>query len=173
MLIAGSNAFPRLTFTVSGGNTQTVCMPFQLLATAADVDGAVTNITILLDGASIASASGSVVSTTAEIDFAGAYAFTARASDDRGGTTWATQQVTLATYPLHWLIAGGFRTNGVFKLCMQGETNQNYQVLVSDDLNSTNWFPIGIMESTNGTWRFLDTRATNHTRRFYHAEQVR
>jgi len=41
VLIAGSNAFHSLTFTVAGGNTQTVCVPFQLRATAADVDGAV------------------------------------------------------------------------------------------------------------------------------------
>jgi len=29
--------------------------------------------------------------------------------------------------PLHWIISGGFRTNGAFKLCMAGETGRVYQ----------------------------------------------
>ena len=170
--ISGSNAFPSLTFTVAGGNTQTVCVPFQLFATAADVDGTVTNLAVLLDGASIASGNGAPLSSTAELDFPGAYTFTARADDNAGGTSWATQTVTLVAYPLHWIISGGFRTNGAFKLCMAGETNRSYQILASTNLGATNWLPVGVMESTNGIWRFLDTGASNQPYQFYRVEQL-
>jgi hypothetical protein len=44
LLIAGTNAYPSLAFTVAGGNTQTVCVPFGLQASATDVDGVVTNL---------------------------------------------------------------------------------------------------------------------------------
>ena len=172
LLIAGSNAYPSLSFTVSGGNTQTVCQPFSLHATATDVDGTITNLTLLLDGSSIASASGSPVSTTAEIDFPQTYSFTARAQDDQGGTTWATQSVVLVTYPLHVLNLGGFRTNGAFKLCLLGETGKDYQVFANTNLSTTNWIPIGVMESTNGIWWYFDTDATNHLHRYYRAQQL-
>ncbi len=141
LLIAGTNAFPSLTFTVAGGNTQTVCVPFQLLASAADIDGAVINLTLLLTGSPIASANGSPVAITAEIDFPGTYSFTAFAQDDKSATSWSTQSVALLTYPLHDLIVGGFRTNGVLKICMAGEPGKSYQVLVNSNLNTTNWVP--------------------------------
>ncbi len=76
VLFAGSNAFPTLTLTVSGGSTQLVCTPFQLLATAADADDTVTNVTLLLDGSPMASANASPVAATAEIDFPGVHSFT-------------------------------------------------------------------------------------------------
>jgi len=41
--------------------------------------------------------------------------------------------VTLVAYPLRWLVSGGFHANGAFKLCVQGEANQTYQVQASDD----------------------------------------
>ena len=170
LLIAGSNAYPTLIFTVSGGNTQTVCVPFQLQAAAADVDGALTNVTILLDGSPLAGAGGSPVVTTAELDFPALYTFTARAQENQGGTTWATQWVALVTQPLHVLTAG-FRTNGAFKLCLSGEPGRTYQLQANTNL-STNWVVIGVMESTNGIWRMLDSGASNHAWRFYRAVQL-
>ena len=81
-------------------------------------------------------------------------------------------QVTGVSCPLHWLVAGGFRTNGAFKLCMLGQAGSNYQVLASTDLNTTNWIPLGLMEPTNGIWRLLDAGAFTNGWRFYLAEQV-
>jgi hypothetical protein len=172
LLIAGSNAYPSLNFTVFGGNTQTVCVPFQLQAAAADVDGALTNVTILLDGSPLAGAGGSPVVTMAELDFPGLYTFTARAQDNQGGTSWATQEVVLVTQPLHELIAGGFRSNGVFKLCLSGEPGRTYQLQANTNLSTTNWVVIGVMESTNGVWRMLDEGAANQPWRFYRTVQV-
>jgi hypothetical protein len=172
LLIAGTNAFPTLTFTLAGGNTQTVCVPFQLFATAADADGAVTNLVVLLDGSAIAGGKGAPLSPKVELDAPGAYTFTAQADDNAGGTSWATQTVTLVAYPLHWIMSGGFRTNATFKLCMAGEAGQSYQVQASDDLSSTNWVAIGLMGATNGVWRFSDTGVTNHTQRFYRVEKL-
>ena len=73
---------------------------------------------------------------------------------------------------MHWIISGGFRTNGAFKLCMAGETGRVYQVLGSTNLGATNWVPLGVMENTNGIWRFLDSSATNHAYQFYRVEQL-
>jgi hypothetical protein len=147
-------------------------VPFGLQASATDVDGVVTNLSLLLDGLPIASVPNSALATEAEIDFPALYTFTAIAQDDLGGTTWATQEVTVLSWPMHWIIPAGFQTNGAFKLCMLGEAGRSYQVLGSDDLNPTNWGVIGFMEATNGIWRFWDTGAMNHARRFYRAEQL-
>lgn len=172
VLIAGSNAYPSLSFSVAGGPTQTVCVPFQLLATAADVDGAVTNLAVLLDGAAIASGNGAPLSPTVELDFPGAYTFTAHADDNVGGTSWATQAVTVVTPPLHELIAAGLRSDGTFNLCLSGEPGRDYQLFANTNLSTTNWRLIGVMESTNGVWRLLDSGATNHPWRFYRAVQL-
>ena len=149
-----------------------MCVPFQLQAAAADVDGALTNVTILLNGSPLAGASGSPVVTAAELDFPALYSFTARAQDNQGGTTWATQSVAVLSWSLHRLMPAGLRTNGAFKLCMLGETGRDYQLLANTNLGMTNWSVIGVMENTNGTWRlFDDGAATNHWR-YYRAEQV-
>lgn len=147
-------------------------MPFRLQAAATGPDAALTNVTILLDGSPVAGAGGSPVVTTAELEFPARYAFTARAQDNQGGTTWATQEVAVVSWPLHWLLPGGLRSNGAFKLCMFGEAGCGYQVLASDDLRSTNWVAVGVMEATNGVWRLLDSDATNHAWRFYRAVQL-
>ncbi|MBI3853909.1 MAG: hypothetical protein HY298_27095 [Verrucomicrobia bacterium] len=154
---------PSLAFTAAAGDTPTVCVPFQLLATAADADGVVTNLAMLLDGAAIASGNPE--------SFRGchprwSWTFRAHTCSPR------TRMTTQAAYPLHWIISGGFRTNRVFKLCMAGETSRSYQVLASMNLAATNWLPIGVIESTNGIWRFLDTGASNQPLRFYRAEQL-
>ena len=140
---------------------------------AADADGALTNLTILLNGTPIAGAGASPALTTVDLDFRALYTFTAVAQDDQGGTTWATQEVAVVSCPLHWLVAGGFHTNGAFKLCMAGEAGRDYQLLASTDLNTTNWIPLGIMESTNGICRLLDGGAATNQWRFYRAEQLR
>jgi hypothetical protein len=170
-LIASSNVYPSLSFAVSGGNTQAVCVPFQLQAAAADVDGALTNLSIYLNGSPLTSAPNSPVATQAEIDFPALYTFTARAQDNQGGTTWATQEVALVTQPLHVLTAG-FRSNGVFKLCLSGEPGRAYQLQANTNLSTTNWAVIGVMESTNGVWRLLDKGATNQPWQFYRAVQL-
>lgn len=96
----------------------------------------------------------------------------ASAADDRGGLSWATQSLMLAAYPFHWLVPGGFRTSGAFKLCMAGETGRDCQVLASTNVSGTNWLPLRVMEATSGTWRLLDPDAADHARRFHRAEQL-
>ena len=55
---------------------------------------------------------------------------------------------------------------------MAGEAGRSYQVLASLDPGTTNWEVIGVMDSTNGTWRLVDAGTTSHARRFYRAEQL-
>ena len=55
---------------------------------------------------------------------------------------------------------------------MFGVTNNTYEVLANTNLLTTNWISIGLMENTNGFWRYSDAGATNYNHRFYRAHQV-
>lgn len=174
LLLRASNALPNVALTISGGNTQLVCNPFKLTATASDVDGMVTNLTLSIDGSVVATSGGTPVSTHAEMDFPSKVSVVATAQDDRNGRQSATQAVHLVTLPVHWLTLGGVRSNG-FKICMVGENGSNYLVLASTNvaLPQGDWTPIGLMEVTNGIWRYFDAgTVTNRSMRYYRAQQV-
>jgi hypothetical protein len=53
----------------------------------------------VLDGSPIATVPNSALATEAEIDFPALYTFTAIAQDDLDGTTWATQEVAVMSWP--------------------------------------------------------------------------
>jgi hypothetical protein len=174
VVFRAENALPTVNLTVLNGNTQFVCTPFKLLATASDVGGAITNLSIAQDGSTFASANSGSVTGTAESDFPLDVTFVAQAIDDQGGKSYATQTVSLATFPLHVLQLGGKRPNGVFKFCMVGETGSNYMVLATTNIAepSANWTQLGLMENTNGIWRYYDNGTlTNRPYRFYRAQQ--
>jgi len=174
VVFRAENALPTVNLSVLNGNTQLVCTPFKLLATASDVGGAITNLSILQDGITIANANSGSTTATGESDFPLDVTFIAQAIDDQGGKSWATQTVSLTTSPLHVLQLGGKRTNGVFKFCMAGETGSNYMVLATTNVAEvqTNWTPLGLMENTNGIWRYYDNGTmTNRPYRFYRAWQ--
>jgi hypothetical protein len=176
VVFRAENALPTVNLTVLNGNTQLVCNPFKLLATASDVGGTITNLSILQDGSTIASANNlNSVIGTGESDFPMDVTFVAQAIDDQGGKSWATQTVSLTTFPLHVLQLGGKRSNGVFKFCMVGETGSNYMVLATTNIAEaqTNWTALGLMENTNNIWRYYDNGTmTNRPYRFYRALQV-
>jgi hypothetical protein len=174
LLLRASNSLPFITFNITGGNTQLVCNPFNLISTGSDLDGVVTNMEVLLNGSVIASKPGSSIKTTFESDFPQSLSFVTRGQDDRGGYGYKTQQVQLLTYSVtNVLFLGGMRTNGVFKICMNGETGSNYTIFATTDLQTPfiNWTNLGLMENINGIWRYLDADATNYTYRFYRARQ--
>jgi hypothetical protein len=175
VVFRAENALPTVNLTVLNGNTQLVCNPFKLLATASDVGGAITNLTIAQDGSTFASANSGSVTGTAESDFPLDVTFVAQAIDDQGGKSYATQTVSLTTFPLHVLQLGGKRANGVFKFCMVGESGSNYMVLATTNIAETseNWTQLGLMENTNGIWRYYDNgTTTNRPYRFYRALQM-
>jgi hypothetical protein len=145
------------TFTVKGSGT--------------DLDGAVTNLTLLLGTNVLVSAPGNSAQVNFSSDFPGSLTLTAVATDNGGAQGATNATVTITTLPLRTLDAVGFQTNLAFKLCMLGDAGTNYQVLVSTNLAVTNWTLLGTMESTNGIWRFLDPAATNSPR-FYRAKQL-
>ena len=174
LLLRASNALPTVTLKISGGNTQLVCQPFALSATTSDLDGAVTNVDLLINDNVLASFAGASAATSLEIDYPGANAFVARARDNRGGYGYATQTVAQVTLPLHVLTLGGVRSNVDFKLCMLGEAGSNYLVLATTnlDLPVASWAALGLMESTNGIWRYTDGGTlSNRPQRFYRALQ--
>ena len=174
VVFRAENALPTVNLTVLNGNTQLVCNPFKLLATASDVGGTITNLSIAQDGSTFANANSGSVTGTAESDFPLDVTFVAQAIDDQGGKSYATQTVSLTTFPLHVLQLGGKRPNGVFKFCMAGETGSNYMVLATTNIAepSANWTPLGLMENTNGIWRYYDNGTmTNRPYRFYRALQ--
>jgi len=175
VVFRAENALPVVNLAVLNGNTQLVCNPFKLLATASDVGGTITNLSILQDGATIATANSGTVTGTGESDFPLDVTFVAQAIDDQGGKSYATQTVSLTTFPLHVLQLGGKRSGGVFKFCMVGETGSNYMVLATTNIAEaqTNWTTLGLMENTNNIWRYYDNGTlTNRPYRFYRAHQV-
>ena len=65
-----------------------------------------------------------------------------------------------------------FQTNRAFKLCMTGEAGTNYEILASTNIAGTNWTVLGVMQNTNGIWRYSDVTATNSPSRVYRARQL-
>jgi hypothetical protein len=171
LLLRASNSLPSVAINVSGGSTQWVCNPFGLHASATDLDGVVTDLTLFHGGSLMASNPGNAINSSFETDFPGPVSFVARATDNRGGVNWTTQQVSLVTLSPEVLALGGFRSNRVFKICMSGIADTNYQMLAIEDLNATNWHVLGSMQFTNGIWRYFDEDASNHVNRFYRAER--
>ena len=172
VVLRAENKLPTVTISVVNGNTQLVCTPFDLTATASDIDGAVTNFTLFQGTNVLGSSSGTALSARAESDFPTPFVFSARAIDDQGGISWATQAVTMSTSPQLVLQLGGIRSNTTFKLCMLGEAGSNYMVLAATNTRTplSNWTQLGLMESTNGIWRYFDSGAiTNLPRRYYRA----
>ncbi len=136
-----------------------------------DLDGTITNLTLLVGTNVLVSAPGSPAQVSFSSDFPGTLTFTAVATDNQGAQGATNATVTITTLPLLNLDAVGFQTNLAFKLCMLGVAGTNYQVLVSTNLAVPGWTPLGTMENTNGIWRFLDPAATN-SHRFYQAKQL-
>jgi hypothetical protein len=173
LVLRAENLLPNVSITTFGGTTQLVCTPFKLAVTSSDPDGVVTNLLLSLNGTPIGGAALSSLNTTAEFDFPGTVTFTAAATDDRGGTRYVSQQVLMTNAPLHILQLGGVRTNA-FKICMLGETGSNYMLLATTNLAvpQATWTQLGLMENTNGIWRYLDVGTiTNRPLRFYRALQ--
>lgn len=104
-------------------------------------------------------------------DFPGSLNFTVVATDNNGVQAEAYATVANTTLPLLHLDGIGFQSNS-FKLLMLGQTGTNYQILANTNLASTNWISLGIMQNTNGIWRFFDPTATNFPHRFYRASQL-
>jgi hypothetical protein len=144
-------------FTVNGSGT--------------DLDGTVSNLTLLVGTNILVSAPGSSAQVNFSSDFPGNLTFTAVATDNGGAQGATNATVAITTLPLRMLDAVGFQTNLAFKLCMLGEAGTNYQVWASTNLAVPGWTMLGTMESTNGIWRFFDTTATNSPR-FYRAKQL-
>jgi hypothetical protein len=169
VLVESGNASPVAQLTVPAqslaGHT------FTVKGSGTDLDGTVTNLTLLLGTNVLVSVPGSSAQANFSSDFPGNLTFTALATDNAGAQGATNTTVTITTLPLLTLDAVGFQTNRVFKLCMLGDAGTNYQVLASTNLTVPGWTILGTMESTNGIWRFLDTAATNSSR-FYRAKQL-
>ena len=151
---------------------QTACRSFLVQGSATDADGTVTNISLLLDTNVLASVSGASAQVTVSYDFPEDLTFTALATDNKGAMGATNIVVSVTTLPVRVLDPIGFQTNRAFKLCMCGVESTTNRIEASDDLNSTNWIDLGVMENTNGIWRFLDRTATNSTHRYYRARQL-
>jgi len=174
LVLRASNALPSVV--VSAPATQLVCVPFLLSASAADLDGVVTNLDLLFGTNVIGSFPSSAGSVRVLFDFPQTVTFSARATDDRGGVKTVATNVVYVTMPLHVINLGGFATNkNEFKLCMLGETGSNYVVEAAEMFSVptvTNWHDIGTMSFSNGIFRFFDTNAPDFQMRYYRARQA-
>ncbi len=169
VLVEPGNAPPAVKITVPAqslaGHT------FAVKGSGTDLDGSVTNLTLLVGTNILASAAGNSAQASFCSDFPGNLIFTAVATDNQGAQSATNATVAIITLPPLTLDAVGFQANLAFKLCMLGVAGTNYQVLVCTNLAAPNWSVLGTMENTNGIWRFLDSAATNPSR-FYRTKQL-
>jgi hypothetical protein len=162
------NVAPRVTLVADP--LPIACHTFLLRGRATDPDGTVTNLDLLLGTNLLASFRGGAGQVTVSHDFPGVLTLTGRATDNEGAIGSTNLAITVVTLPGRVLDPIGFQTNHAFKLCLAGEAGTNYTLLASTNLSQTNWIPLGVMEQTNGIWRFLDASATNQPVRFYRAQ---
>ena len=171
VMVEQGNAEPQIQFVVR--SDWIVGHTFQLQASATDLDGTITNLSLLMGTNLIGSfASGAKRSITFGVDFSGEVTFTAEATDNRGAISSKIITGTITTRPPGVLDPVGFQPDRAFKLCMLGETGAGYQMLAIDNLTVTNWVTLGIMQNVNGIWIYYDTTATNSMHRFYRVQRV-
>jgi hypothetical protein len=170
VLLEIGNASP--SALLSAIPVQIACHTFIVQGSGADSDGTVTNITLLLGTNVLVSSSGASAQATMSYDGAGDLTFTALATDNGGAMGATNLTVSITTLPSLALDPIGFQTNQAFKMCMEGVAGTTNRIEASDNLNSTNWSDLGVMENTNGIWRFSDKTATNSFHRYYRARQL-
>jgi hypothetical protein len=91
-------------------------------------------------------------------------------SQNFGGNNEPLIHVTASPTPLK--ILSGVFTNGNFQLTGLGAANQQYQILATTNLTTTNWQIIGTATADNaGMIQFSDTTASNQSQRFYRLSQ--
>ena len=100
------------------------------------------------------------------LDFLGLFGTMAARYTLLDSRCWATTLPLLALDPV------GFQTNRAFKLCMTGEVGASYEIQANTNLVGTNWTVLGVMQNTNGIWRYSDVTASNSTYRAYRARQL-
>jgi len=150
---------------------------FLITGTATEPGGTVTNLTLLLGTNQLILIQGNTAQTNFSSnfswDFPGTLAFSEVATDANGvqNTANATVNISHLTLPLLTLDGITFQGSG-FKLLMFGQTGTNYQVLANTNLETTNWITLGVMQNTNGIWRFFDSTATSFPDRFYRAKAL-
>jgi hypothetical protein len=170
LVLRAENLLPNVNLVLPPGGSNFVCQPCRLDASAIDPDGIVTNLTLTFEGSPLASSSGAAIFGIVEKDFPSVNAVVATAIDDRGGVRSITQNLSLVTAPLEVLMLGGVRSNTTFKICMNGLPGTNYTIVATTNLPTTNWVSLGLMERTNGIWRYYDANTiTNRPARYYRA----
>ncbi len=168
------NVPPSVTLTNPINNSTIFsCTGFRLLATASDLDGAVTKVEFYagntLLGQSLLAPYVALSGELAE----GTHALTARAYDDDGAvTTSSVVNVTITAPPLNTLIARVNSSNQL-ECCFTGQANSNYVLQVTTNLQApVAWAPVRTNGSSTGVMRFTDPSVTNRTRGFYRTQRL-
>jgi len=170
VVIEPGNASPTAQLVVDP--VRIACHTVFVRATGSDSDGSVTNLAIFMGTNLLVSQAGATAQVAVAHDFPEDVTFTALATDNKGaqgGTNLTVSFVPLAT---HVLDPVGFQSSTVFKLCLEGESGKAYKIQAINNLRLTNWTDLGVMENTNGIWRYLDVTATNAGFRYYRAQQL-
>lgn len=151
--------------------TNYLCVPLKLEALASDPNGFVTNVEFFAGPVLLGARTLPPYRTLWENEVPGEFTLTAVALDNLGARAVSAPVTVLGVPPpLHVLTLGGFTSNRVFRICMNGEAGRDYDVHASTNL--AGWGAIGRMFATNGIWEYWDTSATNYAHRFYRAQQV-
>ncbi|NOS69581.1 MAG: hypothetical protein HOP33_06595 [Verrucomicrobia bacterium] len=169
VFVASANLPPSVSLTNPANNAR-FRAPTNLLlqASAADSDGSVTNVQFFSGASPLGNVSAQPFQFTASNLAAGNYAFTARASDNKGSvTTSAVVNVFVLT---NAILSSPVRlANGQFKFTLQGISGQTYAAEHSTNLQ--NWSAFVTNVAPANSFNVTDTTSTNVLLRFYRARQ--
>jgi len=136
-----------------------------LEAEASDVDGTISKVEFLANGANVGEASVPPFRFVWTNAPAGTYAFRARATDNLGAETLSAPATVTV---LASLKSARLRADGQFEVTLHGEPGREYWIEASQDLRQ--WTPVLTNQvDAAGTLLFVDPEAPRFSERFYRA----
>jgi hypothetical protein len=169
-IITGTNGITTTNIaTIRHDYTNFACVPIPFRAVASDPDDSVFAVELYINGFPIDNDPANPVEHFWDNCTPGRYWLAALAVDTRGAVAYSENVAITVLPPLHILIPS-IRPDGLVRLCYAGETNVNYGVEISTDLE--NWSYLGPFFPTNSILQYLDGPTTNAPHRLYRAIQL-
>ncbi len=169
-IVTGTNGITTTNIaTLRHDYTNYACVPIPFRAVASDPDDSVFAVEFYINGFPIDNDPANPVEHFWDNCTPGRYWLAALAVDTRGAVAYSENVAITVLPPLHILIPS-IRPDGLVRLCYAGETNVNYGVEISTDLE--NWSYLGPFFPTNSILQYLDGPTTNAPHRLYRAIQL-
>lgn len=168
---AAANQPPSVTMTSPANGTSVVApATVTLAANALDSDGTVAKVEFYNGATKIGEDTTSPYGYNYSLSSAGTYAFSARATDNRGATSQSAAVSVTVTIPPPVVknpdVSGVTYTPGTgVQLTVTGTAGQSQSIYASADLKT--WTLLSTTTNTTGTVSISDPAAANLTQRFY------